>query len=547
MAQDPDLHVSMGIEFIYLNQAFETLFKLCTREICPHLPSYLECALAIEKELMDVIYHFKKMDEEEKHDWEPLIQYLKLNPHRLESKLRLSRKIERRLVGLSQQLARLFQDYGRFAPQMVAKWELSNFSGWQPRLWRRLFEEKMGWTYPSRMLKQDKVPSSPFTVHFFSISFLTACEFSFINRLSNHNPVYYYLLSPCAVFWSDIRSDRENAYLQKYWQKKFGAFSPKVLMLEELLRDRNPLLANFGRIGREMACQIEESQASTHAQYVLPHHAAALNEELLVCDDLYLEETHSPLSLLHAIQADLLIMRNPQGLPPLQLEESQSIKLHVAPSRRREVQILYHNLLGLMVKNPSLCPGDIIVMAPQIGDYVPYIHSVFGVDNSQLDFQVLDLGLQTASEIVLGFLQLLELSDGRWNASQLLQLFEHPSFQRRHQLTPGDYSMFQEWVEQAGIRWGENCLHRNELLQRSHCEQGMVEETIVGTWDYGLSRLLLGLTMVMNGPTSTSLEIPPCTMVDFSQADLLGRWIRLLYSLRDDLTPLQDQTRIDNG
>ena len=43
---------------------------------------------------------------------------------------------------------------------------------------------------------------------------------------------------------------------------------------------------------------------------------------------------------------------------------------------------------------------------------------------------------------------------------------------------------------------------------------------------------------------ATPLEVPPCSMVDFSQAELLGRWIRLLHSLRDDLSPLQDHTRM---
>jgi exodeoxyribonuclease V gamma subunit len=545
MAQDPDLNVAMGVEFIYLNQAFETLLKLSMRESCSHLPAILELALAIEKELMAVIHNFKNLTIEEQHDWKPLIQYLKLNPHRLGPKLRLSRKMEKRLISLSQHIARLFQEYGRFAPQMVSRWELPQFSGWQPRLWRQLFEGELGWTYPARALLQDGIPTLPFTVHFFSISFVTTSEFAFLNRLSEHVPVNYYLLSPCAVFWSDIRSDRESAYLQTYWQQKLGAFSTKVLKLEELLRDRNPLLANFGRMGREMACQIEESQAITHAHYVLPQHVKELNEELFVSDDLYLVETQAPLSLLHAIQADLLMMRNPQGLPPIPLEESQSLQVHVAPSKRREVQILYHNLLNLMAKEPSLCPSDIIVMAPQISEYVPYIQSVFGLDNSKIDFQVLDLGMQTKSEIVQGFLQLLELCESRWNSSNLLQLFEHSSFQRRQQLTSSDYLTIQEWVEQAGIRWGDDWLHRNELLQRRHCEQGMVEESAVGTWDYGLARLLLGLTTIIDERSSApALEVPPCSVVDFSQSELLGRWIRLLHSLRDDLSPLEDHTRM---
>lgn len=543
MAQDPELNVAIGIEFLYLNQAFESLLKLSTRENCGHLPTFHELALAIEKELMAVIHQFKNLSIDEQEDWSPLIQYLKLNPYRLGPKLRLSRKMEKRLISLSQHLARLFQDYGRFAPQMVARWELPACPGWQPRLWRQLFEGEMEWTYPARALLRDGTPHTPFTVHFFSISFVTASEFAFLNRLSKHVPIHYYLLSPCAVFWSDIRSDRESAYLQVYWQQKLGTFSPKVMKLEELLRDRNPLLANFGRMGREMASQIEESLAITHAHYILPEHVKLLGEEFLANEDLYLIEAKEPLSLLHAIQADLLIMRNPQGIPPVQVEETKSIQLHITPCRRREVQILYHNLLNLMASDPSLCPGDIIVMAPQINDYVPYIQSAFGIEGSQLDFQVLDLGMHTQSEIVQGFLQLLELCESRWNASNLLQLFEHVSFQRCHQLTPSDYLTIQEWIEQAGIRWGDDWFHRNELLQRSHCEQGMVEETEVGTWDYGLSRLLLGLTTIIDDRKSALLEVPPCS-TDFSQAELLGRWIQLLHSLRDDLSPLEDRTRM---
>ena len=445
MAQDPELNVATGIEFIYLNQAFESLLKLSSGENCGHLPTLIELALAIEKEFMTIIQNFNNLSSDEQKDWEILIHYLKLNSDHLGPKLRISRKMEKRLISLSQHLARLFQDYGRYGRRMVSKWESPSFAGWQPQLWRKLFGDKMGWNYPARALEQVEIPILPFTVHFFSISFMTASEFAFLNQLSEHVPVNYYLLSPCAFFWSDIRSDRETAYLQTYWQQKLGASSSKVLKLEELLRDRNPLLANFGRIGREMAYQIEESQVQTYAHYVLPQHVQTLNEELCMSDDLYLTDTQEPLSLLHAVQGDLLMMRNPQGFPPFNLEDEQgSMQLHIAPSRRREVQILYHNLLGLMAKHSSLHPGDIIVMAPQIDDYVSYIQSVFGNEKSQLDLQILDLGMQMQSKIVQGFLQLLKLAESRWDASQLLQLFEHASFQRRHQFTTSDYSVFQE-------------------------------------------------------------------------------------------------------
>lgn len=542
MAQDPELKVAMGIEFIYLNQAFESLLKLTSSDQMGHFPNQIELALGIENELIEVIQNFNLLESDEQHDLKPLLQYLKVNPQ-LESAIKLSRKVEKRLISLSQHLARLFQDYGRYAGTMVSKWELSTFRGWQPYLWRKLFGKKMGWNYPARAFELAKVPTVPFTLHFFSISFIAACEFTFLTHLSEHIPISYYMLSPCAVFWSDIRSDRETSYLQTYWQQRLGVHSPKVIQLEELLRDRNPLLANFGRLGREMVYHIEESQAQTYAHYVLLNHLQTLNEDSYITNDLYLLETQKPLSLLHALQADLLLMRNPQDFPPFNFEEENgSLQLHITPNCRREVEILYHNLLELIAKDSSISPSDIIVMAPQIREYVPYIQSIFGLENSRLDFQILDLGMQTQSEIVQGFLQLLNLSESRWNTSELLQLFEHISFQRRHQLTPEDYSTIHEWIEQAGIRWGDDWLHRNELLQQAHCEQGMVDETQVGTWDYGLSRLLLGLTTIVDTRSTNQLEIAPCTGIDFSQGELLEKWIRLLHSLRDDLSPLKDRT-----
>lgn len=544
MAEDPELDVAFGIEVVYLHQCFETLLRLSCGQH-HYFPSLLELTFAIEKELMEVVYHFNELSLSEQKDWEVFIHYLKLNRHHLGPKICLSRKMEKRLIGLSQHVARLFQDYGRYASTMVSKWETSASFGWQGRLWGKLFSKETGWSYPVRALQEAQNPSSSFSLHFFSISFLTASEFHFLNRLSKHVPVNYYLLSPCAVFWSDIRSDRENVYLQAYLQKKLGVSPSKMLQLEEFLRDRNPLLANFGRLGREMAYQIEESHAVAHACYLLPQHVQALNEDLFMHEDLYLQETAAPLSLLHAVQADLLMMRNPHEAPPFNLkEESGSIQLHAAPSQRREVEILYHNLLKLIAKEPSLSPGDMIVMAPQIGDYVPYIQSIFGRDSSQLDFQILDLGMQTQSKIVQGFLQLLKLSESRWESSQLLQLFEHSSFQRRHQFSLSDYATIHKWIEQSGIRWGEDGWHRNEVLERRHCEQGMVEETLVGTWDYGLTRLLLGLTTVIDEKTSTAMDTLPCSTIDFSQGELLGKWIHLLHSLRDDLSPLHDRSQM---
>lgn len=544
MAQDPELNIAMGVEFIYLSQAFESLLKYSNHENLEHLPTTIELALAIENELRNVIHHYNYLENDKQSDWLPIIQYLKIDLRALSPQYRMTPKMERRLISLSQQLARQFQDYGRFAPEMIAQWKIQS-TEWQSRLWTLLFNEKMHWTYPCKALEYKEIKNSSFTVHFFSISFITSNEFSFLHQMSSQVSIHYYLLSPCAIFWSDIRSDRENIRLQAYWQKKLGSDSSQVFQLEEFLRDRNPLLANYGRLGREMACQIEESQALTHSLYVLPENVRVLDNDLFHHEDLCLTETGEPLTLLHALQADLLMMRNPQNAPPIELKDSLlSMQLHSAPSKRREIQTLYHLLLGFISKDPMLTPGEIIVMAPQISDYAPYVRSTFGMAESQLDFQVLDLGMHMQSEIVQGFLQLIELAESRWDTNHLLQLLKHRAFQRRHQFNPSDASTIQKWIEETNIRWGEDGFHRNEILRRSHCEQDMVDATRVGTWDYGLSRLLNGLTTMIGEGIETHLEAPPCPSVDFSQSEILGKWIEILHSLRDDLSPLQDRTRM---
>lgn len=540
LAQDPELNVAMGIDFIYLSQAFEYLLQLSTRHKSVHFPSTLELSLAIEAELHRVIQNDQLLDREERSDWEAVMHHLKLSHASLPSKPSLSRKTENRVIGLSEHLARLFHNYGRFAFDMVAQWEKPEDKGWQPRLWRKLFCEKREWSYPSRALQQEIAPEE-FTLHLFSISFMATSEFIFLNHLASHVPVHYYLLSPCAVFWSDIRSDRESAFLENHWRKKFDRESAQMLKLEELLRDRNPLLANFGRIGREMSCQIEESQAITHATYVLPEHIQELTKDLDVQDDLILTDAGTSLSLLHALQADLLLMRNPEDAPVFNFDhDDRSLQLHIAPGKRREIEILYHNLLRIILDDPSISLGEIVVMAPQIEDYAPFIQSIFGEAQSQLDFQILDLGLRRESRMVQGFLHLLQLSEGQWNASELLQLFGNSAFQHCHQLSTSDFKTIQEWIEETGIRWGDDWMHRNVLLQQRHCQRGMAEETMVGTWDYGLSRLMLGLV----ASQESLFEVPLSSSIEFSDGELLGKWIKLLHALRDDLSPLQDGSRM---
>ena len=72
----------------------------------------------------------------------------------------------------------------------------------------------------------------------------------------------------------------------------------------------------------------------------------------------------------------------------------------------------------------------------------------------------------------------------------------------------------------------------------------MVEETKIGTWDYGLTRLLLGLTTTNQSQMHYPLDALPYDQIEFSLSELLGKWIHLINALRDDLALFSDNTQM---
>ena len=518
MAKDPDLSVAMGVEMGHLDQSIMRLHaSLSGSEHPSKIPSLLELALGIESEI-------RKADKQEK-EWAPLTKYLKLNG---------SRKGEHRLVALSEKLAHLFTQYGKYAGSMVKEWEEGKGNEWQARLWQALFSEK--WSYPYRELLSvitDEI-SHDRQIHLFGMNFISKLQHRFLLKVSKSVPIHYYMLSPCQPLWSDLLSDRESRKLQSYWKGR-GISEKQQMALEEYLSDKNPLLANFGRLGREMATLIEESDPVTVEDYVLPKSVVGFTQyEELIGGDLLLQETSKPLTMLDGVQADMVLLRN--LTTKISLSEDRSIQVHVASTAMREVQVLYESLMTLIDRHAKdddpITPGDIIVMAPDIRQYEPYVKAVFESEDSQLDYKMMDVDVLSKNSLVQGFVHLLSLPFGRWDAASLLQLFDYPAFQECHRFSYEDILAIRTWVKEADIRWGENVSHRDEILKRDHCRKGMMEKSEQGTWENGVGCVLSGLVL------TDGVDI------DTTQAELLGKWIKLLRSLRKDLRILTDRTQL---
>lgn len=534
MADDAELGIATGIEIGFLDETLKKLYKILNLHSSKPLLSTLEIAFALEQNIRRTL----TTDSQERDQWQPLLKYLNIEHF----KPKLTKKADRRLTALCSKLAALFVQYGTYAGPMAAEWEAGTCEGWQQQLWRTLFSER--WEYPYRMLRslidQESLhlQRRDIQIHLFGMSFIPRIHHDFFVRISREVPVHYYTLSPCQAFWSDLCSDRERHRLESYWKER-GISETQLIALDEYLRDRNPLLANFGKIGREMAKQIEESNALTEEAYALSGNLQmhAQYEEVL-SPEIHLENTQAPATMLEAIQADLVCLRNPETTPKVPLkDEDRSIQVHAAMTRMREIEVLYDALLGIIHhSNPPIYPHEIIVMAPDIRDYSPYIKAVFGHSESLLQAQVNDFDIPALNRSVQGFLSLLKVAESRWEAGTLAELFEIKAFQQQQQLSVEEVETIKEWIKRAEVRWGTDAAHRNELLQRSHCRHGMDEGSAVGTWENAFDRLLAGFsTTYIAGISESSL---PLEFIDSTQAELLGKWIGLMRTLKQDLNCL---------
>src|SRR5690606_10738770 len=85
--------------------------------------------------------------------------------------------------------------------------------------------------------------------------------------------------------------------------------------------------------------------------------------------------------LLSAVQRSFL-HANLRELKDSAITFDGSLRVHACPSKRREIEVLYHQLLTVLALDSELDGDDVLVMAPRLEEYIPYIHAVFGGDGS---------------------------------------------------------------------------------------------------------------------------------------------------------------------
>ncbi|OBS09188.1 exodeoxyribonuclease V subunit gamma [Acidihalobacter prosperus] len=409
---------------------------------------------------------------------------------------------------LARRIADLFDQYLVFRAERVLAWEDGAENHWQARLWRtlcagerprhraRLHAEFVG---HAGTLRRGDLPAR---VSLFGLTAIPPAYVEVLRALAEVIDVHLFVLDPSVAYWGDIVDERTRARLAA---GRARHARPGEAEHREV---GNPLLASLGKQGRDFIDLLHAGDDEHREHYAPPER----------------------LDLLGLLQLDMLLLQTrgegADEQPPVPLApDDVSLQVHSAHSPMREVQVLHDRLLGLFETLPGLTPRDVVVMAPDIDAYAPYVEAVFGAVPSErrIPWSIADRRAAAESPLAGTLLALLGLPQSRFAVSEVLALLEDAAMMRRLGLDEAGLDRVRRWVREANVRWGLDGAMRAAL--------GLPAEE-AASWAFGLRRLLLGYAMPADAAAPVA-GIAPYVDVEGGEARDLGQLADFVERLAD--------------
>jgi exodeoxyribonuclease V gamma subunit len=457
-----------------------------------------------------------------------------------------------RMLQLASKLADLFDQYQNYRADWLQAWalgqdyvllangtrvELPAEQAWQPLLWRAVLQtldDKQQQSIRPQLqqrviehLNTGAAPASPVArrVIVFGMSQIPMNTLQALAALSKHSQVLLAIPNPCQYYWGDIMDGRELLNAQRRRQPLRQDRDLSVLPLEDMHAHAHPLLAAWGRQGRDFIRQLDhfDDAEKTKQKFELAR--------IDLFDDTT-EDANTPLLLQvqNRIRDLVPLVEHAAGVIDT---EDQSVVFHSTHSPIRELEVLHDQLLHLLAhpkQNTALNPRDIIVMVPDIERMAPAIRAVFGQykrkDARFIPFDIADLSAKSDSPLIGAVDWLLRLPTQRCRMSELVDLLEVAAIAERFGIAQESLPHLSQWMVGAGIRWGLNDAHRSDLGLGACGNQN-------SAW-FGLRRMLLGYA---SGAVPVTTHLPeletiePYAEVGGLEAELAGSLAHLLQAL----------------
>jgi exodeoxyribonuclease V gamma subunit len=512
-----------------------------------------------------------------KHSFAPLKNYL----GQAETE---ASPMNRRAYQLAAQLADVLDGYQNYRADWLEDWAqardqlrtqvgtatpLPTAQSWQPELWRDLLDDLAGdaevkaelqHSYSSRakvheafMAKMATLPEGqrpagvPHRIMVFGVTSLPMQTVQALAALGRVCQVLMLVQNPCQHYWGHVVESRVPlAKFSKQRQAhKAGLPVPQDDgSLSEadqytLHTDTHPLLAAWGKHGRDYLHLLDgfddvdqyKGQFNRVDVFVDPADTAA-------------DEGREPNMLEHLQSSLLNLAPLPDQLSDVPADDT-SIAFVQTHSAQREVEVLHDRLLAWLDADHTLKPADIMVMVPDMANFAPHIHAVFGRFSSHelrhIPYTVADTTPRT-EPLVQALDTLLQLPQLRVTRVEWQSLFEVAAVRERFNLEEHDVAQLDTWLADAGVRWGLDAPHRKPWGIAPN-----MADANQNSWLFGIERLLLGYATGASDdlatPWADTLPQAGVGGLDARVVDGLLQWLRhtqiALLKLRQDHTPTE--------
>lgn len=400
------------------------------------------------------------------------------------------------LFQLAQQISGLFDQYLVYRPDLILEWQSGDDNQWQAILWRAIYEADPAMHWGDIKQRVSVIANEPpaaelaARISIFGISDMPPLHTEILRAVSNHTSTCLYYLNPCREYWADIEDMRQQA------RRRARAREQNQQDPTGLLDVGNPLLASWGHAGQAFLDQLLETDIADSDDFQQPQGKAY------------------ELTRLQKLQSDILELQDATSEnAAAPVTDDNTLQVHSAHSPLREVQILHDQLLRLFEQNSDLKPRDIIVMAPDIDRYAPFVDATFSTALNELHipWSISDRRLRTEQQLLEGVAALLQLPLSRFESTEVLALLDMPAVRRRFSLDHSSLRILRQWVRESGIRWSLDAAMRKEINLPADDSN---------SWSFGLKRLFLGFAMPdMEGGLFEG--VAPYPDIEGSQSDAL--------------------------
>ena len=367
------------------------------------------------------------------------------------------------LYHLAQRLSELYERYLVYRPDMVLSWEgggdcaekMRKKDLWQASLWRYAARAFSGSHRASVLVRLKKRLEKPVSgeleaapIALFGLSHLPPVYLEIFFQLARHVDIHLFLLNPCRTFWEDARTPKKKKELDyRYGKGSAASF--------------HPLLESQGLVGRDFLHSVYQNLFDSGVESDTRDHFQEPEGKTVLA---WLQK-----GILDGVRHDT---------PPFKIHEGDfSIQVHSCHSRLREVEVLHDQLLDLFSTISGLKPHEVLVMAPDIRDYAPFIEAVFDAASSDtsrfIPWSLADLSESSANPLIGTFLKLMETSDLPVTAPALMDILESPYTAGRFGIDEEKLEIIRDFTAQSGVRR----------------ELGF-DDNRQNSWRFGLDRLL---------------------------------------------------------